>query len=60
MNLYRAQQILSSDEKINVELNGVSVWIDSINAEEKTAKVHAEHQPADTRAVPLEELEEVK
>ncbi|ALS25300.1 MULTISPECIES: H-type small acid-soluble spore protein [Paenibacillus] len=60
MNLARAQQILNADEKIDVELNGVSVWIDSIDAEEKTAKVHAEHQPADTRVVPVEELEEVK
>lgn len=60
MNLYRAQQILSADEKIDVELNGVSVWIDSIDAEEETAKVHAEHQPADTRVVAVKELQEVK
>jgi small acid-soluble spore protein H (minor) len=60
MQVSRAQDILKSDEKIDVELNGVAVWIDSVDAENKTAKVHVEHNPADTRVVSVEELQEIE
>ncbi|OXM84463.1 H-type small acid-soluble spore protein [Paenibacillus rigui] len=59
MKVFRAQEILQSEAKIDVELNGVSVWIDSVDADQQTAKVHVEHQPADARVVAVEELQEV-
>jgi small acid-soluble spore protein H (minor) len=60
MNLIRAQQILDSRDKVDVELNGVSVWIDSVDPEGATAKVHVEDQPADTKVVSVQELQEVQ
>jgi small acid-soluble spore protein H (minor) len=59
MNLHRAQEILAADEKITVELNGVPVWIDSVDSGKALAKVHAEENPADSRLVTVQELEEV-
>ncbi|WP_282937825.1 H-type small acid-soluble spore protein [Paenibacillus sp. RC67] len=60
MKLYRAQEILQSEAKIDVELNGVSVWIDSVDPEKEMAKVHVELQPADSRVVPVKELQEIQ
>ncbi|MDF2964330.1 MAG: spore protein [Paenibacillus sp.] len=60
MKLYRAQEILQSEAKIAVELNGVPVWIDSVDAQQETAKIHVEQQPADSRVVSVEELQEVQ
>lgn len=59
MNLHRAQEILAADEKITVELNGVSVWIDSVDSSKALVKVHAEENPSDSRLVTVQELEEV-
>ncbi|MFH5186471.1 small, acid-soluble spore protein, H family [Paenibacillus sp. TAB 01] len=59
MKVFRAQEILQSEAKIEVELHGVSVWIDSVDAEQETAKVHVEHQPADAKVVAVEELQEI-
>jgi small acid-soluble spore protein H (minor) len=58
MNASRAQEILQSDERIEVKLNGVPVWIDNVDGARKTAKVHAEDNPADVKVVPVEELQE--
>ncbi|CAG7651007.1 Small, acid-soluble spore protein H [Paenibacillus solanacearum] len=60
MQLSRAQQILSSQDKINVEWNGVPVWIDSVDTNQATVKVHVEHQPAQTKVVSVEQLQEVQ
>ncbi|NOU94594.1 small, acid-soluble spore protein, H family [Paenibacillus sp. LMG 31456] len=60
MKVYRAQEILQSDAKIEVELNGVSVWIDSVDPTQETAKVHVKQKPADTKVVSVEELQEVQ
>ncbi|MFD0869556.1 acid-soluble spore protein H [Chlamydia abortus] len=59
MDLLRAKEILDSENKINVEVNGQRVWIDSVDTESRTAKVHVEHKPEEMRFVPLEELHEV-
>ncbi|GIN91046.1 hypothetical protein J6TS1_50990 [Siminovitchia terrae] len=40
MDLNRVKQILSSSADIDVKYNGVSVWIDHINEDGKTATVH--------------------
>ncbi|MCS7463244.1 H-type small acid-soluble spore protein [Paenibacillus doosanensis] len=60
MKVYRAQEILQSDAKIEVELNGVAVWIDSVDADQATAKIHVEDRPADARIVAVEQLQEVQ
>lgn len=60
MRAHRAQEILNAEAKIEVELNGVAVWIDSVDLERKTAKVHAQDQPADVKVVPVEALQEVQ
>ncbi len=59
MNVSRAQEILKSAEKIDVVCNGQPVWIDSIDAESRTAVVHAEANPEDVKTVPVDELQEV-
>ncbi|WP_281884566.1 H-type small acid-soluble spore protein [Paenibacillus sp. YYML68] len=60
MKVQRAQQILNATHKIEVDHNGVAVWIDSVNEEQSTAKVHAEDCPADMKTVSVEELQEVQ
>jgi small acid-soluble spore protein H (minor) len=60
MKVYRAQEILESEARIEVELNGVPVWIDSIDAERETAKIHVEKKPSDARVVPVEQLQEIQ
>ncbi len=60
MKVDRAQEIVRAEEKINVKLNGVSVWIDSVDPEQELAKVHVENRPADARVVPVGELQEVQ
>ncbi|TBL78696.1 H-type small acid-soluble spore protein [Paenibacillus thalictri] len=59
MQVFRAQEILGSENIIAVELNGVSVWIDSVDTQKKTAKVHTENNPADAKVVAVEELQEI-
>ncbi|TXK76035.1 H-type small acid-soluble spore protein [Paenibacillus sp. N3.4] len=59
MNVNRAQEILAADEKIEVELNGVPIWIDSIDSNKAIAKIHVEENPSDSRLVAVRELEEV-
>lgn len=59
MNIHRAQEIIAADEKIHVELNGLPVWIDSVDTGKAVAKVHAEENPADSRVVAVQELQEV-
>jgi small acid-soluble spore protein H (minor) len=60
MELYRAQEILQSDAKIEVELGGVPIWIDSVDADKETAKVHMMEQPADSRIVAVDQLQEIE
>ena len=38
MNIHRAQEILAADEKIHVELNGLPVWIDSVDPAKQLPK----------------------
>lgn len=59
MEASRAQQILQGTENVDVRLNGVSVWIDQVDLADKSAKVHAEHDPSDVRTVSCEQLQEV-
>jgi small acid-soluble spore protein H (minor) len=56
----RAQQILQADDRIEVRLNGASVWIDSVDSVTETAKVHDSGNPSDVKTVAVGELQEVK
>jgi small acid-soluble spore protein H (minor) len=59
MDVQRAEQIISADDKITVELSGVPVWIDSVDSQEKSAKIHLQNNPSDVRTVSVQELREV-
>jgi small acid-soluble spore protein H (minor) len=59
MDVQRAQQIISANDKITVEFSGVPVWIDSVDSKEKTAKIHVQDNPSDARTVAVQELQEV-
>lgn len=60
MDASRAQEIIQAHNKIGVVHNGVFVWIDSIDANKQTAKVHVEDNPRDAKTVPVEQLTEVQ
>jgi small acid-soluble spore protein H (minor) len=60
MQVQRAQEILTLDNKIDVELNGVPVWIDSVDPQKETAKVHYEENPGEAKTVSVEQLQEVR
>lgn len=59
MELQRAEEILQSKEKIKVKHEGQSVWIDGVDVETKTARVHPEEDPDNQRTVSLEALQEI-
>lgn len=59
MNVERAQEILNSTDKIDVKFEGVNVWIDSVDQNSKTARVHTEANPEDLKTVAVDELKEV-
>jgi small acid-soluble spore protein H (minor) len=60
VNVQRAQEILQADSKIEVEVNGIAVWIDSVDPARGTAKIHDEDRPAETRIVSVDQLQEVQ
>jgi H-type small acid-soluble spore protein len=59
MQAQRAQEILASEDVIPVVHDGVSVWIDSVNVHDATAKVHNENNKGNTKTVPVQELKEL-
>lgn len=58
MDINRAQQIFQSPDTVEVKLNGVSVWIDQIDASTEHVKVHEESNPATRKTVPVSALQE--
>lgn len=58
MDVNRAQEILQSTERIDVQLNGQSVWIDSVDTQKQSATVHAEENPDDRKTVSIDQLTE--
>jgi len=58
MNVVRAQQIIQSVEKITVTYNGSPVWIDEVDGQTMTARVHPENQPGQSMTVALDQLNE--
>ncbi|WP_374718080.1 H-type small acid-soluble spore protein [Neobacillus sp.] len=59
MNANRVKQILSSPADIEVKYNGVSVWIDKLNEDGKTATVHLRGPLEERTIVDISELQEV-
>lgn len=58
MELTRAKQILNAEQTIKVSYNGQPVWIDTIDTESSTARIHMEHQPDSIHTVSVEQLQE--
>ncbi|MFC7393438.1 H-type small acid-soluble spore protein [Scopulibacillus cellulosilyticus] len=59
MEAKRVKQILSSPADIDVKYHDVSVWIDKLNEDERTATVHLLHGPLEEHTVvEISELEE--
>ncbi|AIM15278.1 H-type small acid-soluble spore protein [Neobacillus sedimentimangrovi] len=58
MNANRVKQILSSPADIEVKYNGVSVWIDKLNEDGKTATVHLRGPLEERTIVDISELQE--
>lgn len=59
MDISRAKEIIGMDKTIDVQLEGVPVWIESVDSSTSTAKVHVKDQPSDQRTVSVTELQEV-
>jgi small acid-soluble spore protein H (minor) len=60
MQVERAQEILSSNDRVDVKLNGESIWIDTVFYHDKTARIHSLNGPQDTRIVSVDELQEMQ
>jgi small acid-soluble spore protein H (minor) len=58
MDVRRVKQILSSSAEIEVKYNGVSVWIDQLNEDGRTATVHLRGPLEERSKVEISELVE--
>jgi small acid-soluble spore protein H (minor) len=56
MEAKRVKQILSSAADIEVKYNGVSVWIDQLNEDGRTATVHLRGPLEERSTVEINEL----
>jgi small acid-soluble spore protein H (minor) len=56
MNRNRVKQILSSSADVVVKYNGVSVWIDQLNEDGRTATVHLRGPLEERSTVEIAEL----
>jgi len=56
MDVQRAQQIINSQETIDVLHNGSPVWIEGVTPGKNTAKVRSLHGKETTQEVPVTEL----
>lgn len=61
MDVNRVNQILSSSADVEVKYKGVSVWIDNLNEDGRTATVHLrDPRPLEERStVDIADLEEI-
>lgn len=58
MDTKRAKEIVASPSEIEVSYNGVSVWIDKIHNDGKTATVHLRRSLEERSEVDISELKE--
>ncbi len=59
MDANRIKQIVSSSADIEVQYNGVSVWIDKLHEDERTATVHLRGPLEEQSNVDISELQEM-
>lgn len=60
MKVDRAVEILGASGNIPVQLAGERIWIEQVDTEAGTAKVHPENKPGSLREVNVKELEEIR
>ncbi|AVK83972.1 H-type small acid-soluble spore protein [Lysinibacillus sp. B2A1] len=58
MDLKRAQEIVASPLEYEVSYNGVSIWIDKLHDDGKTATVHLRRSLEERSEVDIGELKE--
>lgn len=58
MDILRAKQIYDSNEKIGVQLEGKSVWIEHIDVANSMATVQVNSDPLNTKTVSVDLLKE--
>jgi small acid-soluble spore protein H (minor) len=58
MDQTRIKQILSSPNDVEVTYNGVSVWVDELNEDGRTATVHLRGPLEERTVVEIHELKE--
>lgn len=58
MDVSRAAEIVQSPQRIEVEFQGMPIWIDEVDERSKTARVYPENNPEAKQTVPVEELQE--
>ncbi|KGR75373.1 H-type small acid-soluble spore protein [Ureibacillus sinduriensis] len=58
MEYTRAQEIFASPKEYEVSYNGVSIWIDKLHEDGKTATVHLRHAHEERSEVAVTELKE--
>ncbi|MEK5331831.1 MULTISPECIES: H-type small acid-soluble spore protein [unclassified Lysinibacillus] len=58
MDYLRAQEIVASPKEYEVSYNGVSVWIDKLHEDGKTATVHLRRSLEERSEVTISELKE--
>ncbi|MFJ8237464.1 H-type small acid-soluble spore protein [Ureibacillus sp. NPDC094379] len=58
MEFQRAQEIIASPEEFEVSYNGVSIWIDKLHEDGKTATVHLRRSLEERSEVAISELKE--
>ena len=58
MDSIRAREIVSSPDDIVVSYNGVSIWIDKVHSDERTATVHLRQSLEERSEVAISELKE--
>ncbi|MFF5996377.1 H-type small acid-soluble spore protein [Lysinibacillus sp. KU-BSD001] len=58
MDYQRAKKIVESPSEYEVSYNGVSVWIDQLHDDEKTATVHLRRSLEERSEVSIAELKE--
>lgn len=58
MDYQRAQEIVASPKEYEVSYNGVSIWIDKLHNDGKTATVHLRRSLEERSEVDVSELKE--
>jgi small acid-soluble spore protein H (minor) len=59
MNVNRAKEISSMGEMVNVQYEGESIYIQSVNEEQETARIFSINNPQAEKNVPVDHLTEL-